>query len=1298
VTGGSSGAAKDTPVNAHPAPEPPVSWQGLLGYLNFSAGKPDAKFQGQLHAAYRLAGQRADRAPTAAELADLLDEQLDAMHQGGGSAFGDVSQARSVIRAALRDLPPAYRQHHADLFATRSDADLFAPFFLVRACEAVLASRGEAGNGELVPAAVRRLNDYVGYRPVAVLENRRAGEVYDHERFRPVPIYLRGVGVAAGPYQGVVLAALRILAETSADLLDEAQFDPNLLEELAYDPRPYDHNHPANKRPNHIFGEWDPDHIDGQGRYRRFVVRQTTLDALLARIADAPPIQREERRFDVAAVLAGTILMASSLNGRGPNSYDSAATLSTIVPGIARLRDEFYKQLLAGQTGPRAERLRREAESTKQPFGGTRQHLNQVLAQERALQLQEHHLAHLFAAAGYPEESKRRADRIATPSVRISAAVRARASSAAIEAQRGHVDAAAEHLADAERQLRCGIDCGALADPWNMLGFQGLFPLFAAREDSIHDARIDELLELVAGLFASYAVALGEAAARGMAERQAGLTENLHRLATWWDQFAGYEVTDLQRVHGGDAAASAEHVATALALWRSGGPAASVAAELAFWREHLEGFRTAAAFGRVVAALLDRRALRSALALLMTWLDRTPQVPLEEDEAPSFADLADRWLRDATHESPADPALVGRFFELLEANAESYWNVPELSAQPAREDDDDGNVFGAAYEEMTYHDSADDGTEGAVLGEGPAGDHFPLEHEADSLRPRLRFLATVARLWRAAAAHFPAGDAVVRGWLTAARDREAQFDRLLDHLHALPIPDPPPGFEAALEFDRRRVVREQLIEDGIAAALANCQAARSLAVHLATGTEYADATSAATPTDQEDWKALAVEVEDRLNCDDDAKTRVAVARLLRRLKSEPLLYVPVSAGGHPRQILAARNAQALLAQLLERLPQLGLLRQTFDVVLTARAMERASPPEGRKVTEFDRLFPIGLQASANAVLDLADRPSGLNGPELVENLQRVARPYLELWLEHSKSLRLSVLEAVQSAEEWQAIREFVQRFGRELFTVSFLHLANLRAVLHRGVTAWLDELPNQDDPPEQFLAALDDSLPRHRAAQILDIIIQALVENYDEYRDYNQTTTQSDYGDNLAALLDLLRLKAGYERDQWRLRPLVMVHETLCRRGRLAEAEGWQGGIVEYTREQADRHLADLDRLEREYGLRLRTIRDRLAERFVAPLVTDRLCARLRPAWEAARAGADESNDAFRRLAADIESFAATPTGVGLEVPPWLRRLELEGDRLRQGTSPPTPSPSRLTIDALREQLQSDWTGSAELE
>src|SRR5207247_4529863 len=129
----------------------------------------------------------------------------------------------------------------------------------------------------------------------------------------------------------------------------------------------------------------------------------------------------------------------------------------------------------------------------------------------------------------------------------------------------------------------------------------------------------------------------------------------------------------------------------------------------------------------------------------------------------------------------------------------------------------------------------------------------------------------------------------------------------------------------------RRSIREHLIEEGIAAALANRQAARALAGHAAAAVGERDPASPTLATGKDDWEALAVEVEDHLNRGEDAKTRVTLEKLLARLKTEPLLYVPVSAGGHPRQILAARNAQALLAQLLERLPQLGLLRQTFDV-------------------------------------------------------------------------------------------------------------------------------------------------------------------------------------------------------------------------------------------------------------------------------------------------------------------------------------------------------------------------------
>jgi hypothetical protein len=1282
-------------VDVRAAPEPPVGWQALLGYLNFAEGKPDPRFQGQLHAAFLLASEqaRASGTGTVARLADLLDEQLTALHAGGAAAFREVGQAKAVIQAALRDLPPAYRRHHRDLLAHQRDEDLFTPFFLARACEAVLAARA-AGNGaaeHLVQHAIDRLNDFVGYRPVPVLENRRAGEVYEHERARPLPLYLRGVGVAAGRYQDLVRQALGILVATDADLLEEAQFDPKLLDELAIDPRAYDHNHPSNLRPNHIFGEWDPHHLDNQGRHRRFVVRHTTLDALLARVEAAEPTDRDERLFEAAAVLAGTMLMAAALCGRGPNAHDSTTTLSTLVPRIARLRDAFYDQLLRRSDGPRAERLRQETQSARQPFGGARQHLNQFLANERALQLQERHLALLFAALGYPEASRRRADAIATASVRMAAAIRSRITTAGLLTERGDPAAAAGLLAEAEDLLHRAIACGALADPWSMLGFQGLYPLFQAREDSTPDRRIEELLSLVGDLFETYALALGEAAARGQTELRERLSEAMQTLAAWWDRFAGYEVGELPRVHGGEATAAAEHVATALTRWRerkTNGPGAGPSSDLAFWRQHLEGFRTPAAFARVVSALLDRGDRSAAMGLLMAWLSQAPGVSLEEGEH-SYHALARRWAGTVAHlpDSPERRALLRRFFEALEANAEDFWHVPELSAaEPAgEEDDEEDDVFEAAYEGVTFRDSTDDGTEGAVLGDAPPGDEFALEYEVEPLRGRLQFLATVADLWRTAARCFPADAEAPRTWLATAREHRRQLDQLLDRLHGLRVPEPLAGFEGAVEYDRRRALKEQVIEEALAAAVAADQAIRTLAAKVG---DVGD--------EGEGWEGLATALEQQLEHGDVEAAREALRRLLPRLRREPLLYVPLAAGGHPRPILRARSAQAFLHDLMVRLPRLGLLREAFVLVQTARAMEQASPPEGRKVTEFDRLFPVALRATVDAVLDLAADPAGgLSEDDLRDALRRVTDPYFALWIEHSQSLRLSVLETVPSAVEWERLRGFIGQFGRELFTPAFLNLASLRSVLHRGVAAWLDELPRQDDAPEAFLAALDGQIPRPQAVRSLETILQAVVENYDEYRDYNTTTTQSDYGENLAALLDFLRLKTAYERVNWQMRPLVLVHEVLCRRGRTADAAAWQELIVRSTHQHADRHLHELAQLEARHGLRLRTIRDRLGERFVAPLVTDRLSALLGPAWEAARRGAGGDDPAFARLRAGIDAFAATPSGVGLDVPPWLRRLESELYRLRHEPGHDAPPPARLTAEGLRAQLERGWDGAS---
>src|SRR4051794_41845377 len=95
-------SAKDVAIYIPPAPGPPVNWQGLLGYLNYAEGRPDPRFQGQLHAAYLLAADPARGPDPVAGLADLLDEQLTALQQGGASAFREIGQARTALPPAPR--------------------------------------------------------------------------------------------------------------------------------------------------------------------------------------------------------------------------------------------------------------------------------------------------------------------------------------------------------------------------------------------------------------------------------------------------------------------------------------------------------------------------------------------------------------------------------------------------------------------------------------------------------------------------------------------------------------------------------------------------------------------------------------------------------------------------------------------------------------------------------------------------------------------------------------------------------------------------------------------------------------------------------------------------------------------------------------------------------------------------------------------------------------------------------------------------------------------------------------------
>src|SRR5262245_23597754 len=533
-----------------------------------------------------------------------MHAELSVLRQGQSSAFRDTEQVEGVLRLAFECVLPAYRAHHADLLFHQSDNDLYQPFFLARVFEAVLAQRGPWNEDQrIIQGTLRKLNDYVGHRPIATLESRPQGEPYEHERIRPIPLFIKGAGVAWGKYQRLVEKALEILGDTDSNLQHEACFSLEQLDELALDPRGYDFGHPADKRPNYVFGEWDPHLVDNQGRYRRFVIRQIVIEALHQRVETPAGLDRAEVLWEAAAVLAGTILMAAGISGAGPETHDSSTTLSTLIPRIARYREAFYANLMQELKGKHAERLFQETTLTRQPFGGARQHLNQTLARHRAWQLQQRHLALLFAAMGYPQASRRQATAIPVASVRLLTEIHLRLASGRLFVEQGEPQKAAPLLSEIEDWLHRGIDCGALADPWNILGFQAQYPRFAALEDSVRDHRCDELIGVVDGLLNLYAQVLSEGAAGGRLNDAAALTKNMKKLADWWDRFATVEVHDVPHVHGGSAATSAQHVSQALTAWRQRG---SAGADLAFWKKHLDNFHAPRAFALVIDTLLRK--------------------------------------------------------------------------------------------------------------------------------------------------------------------------------------------------------------------------------------------------------------------------------------------------------------------------------------------------------------------------------------------------------------------------------------------------------------------------------------------------------------------------------------------------------------------------------------------------------------------------------------------------------------------------------------------------------------------
>ena len=90
--------------------------------------------------------------------------------------------------------------------------------------------------------------------------------------------------------------------------------------------------------------------IDGEAAaIVALVIQQATLEGILswsARIAILACRLIDQLQQESAAVLAGVMLMASGLSGRGPGAVQAGLSLADLLPRIAAYRDNFYRWLI----------------------------------------------------------------------------------------------------------------------------------------------------------------------------------------------------------------------------------------------------------------------------------------------------------------------------------------------------------------------------------------------------------------------------------------------------------------------------------------------------------------------------------------------------------------------------------------------------------------------------------------------------------------------------------------------------------------------------------------------------------------------------------------------------------------------------------------------------------------------------------------------------------------------------------------------------------------------------------------
>ncbi len=1293
----------------------------VLGYLNFSSGSEDLAMLRDLNELFALCQDPQSNLLPHEHVATLLNEQLDsAESESQNKVLQDATQARQVLELTFQHVLPAYHAHHRDLLFHRDSASLFNSFFVGRVFEAVLQfSQFLQQPDKLVPNVVGKLNDFIGHRPVAILETQKR-EPYEHEWVRPIPIYIGGAGVAQGPYQEVVSCAIELLQKTDNSLLQMAQFDPQLLDELAIDPRSFDFDHPVNKRPNHHFGQWDEHHLDNDGNYRRFVIHQVTLDALTSRTHEQTDLPREQLVFEAGSVLAGTILMAAGICGYGPGAHDSTVTLANLLPMIAHYRDQFYAQLMTRLAEPHRTRLIEEATFRQQPFGAARQHLNRQLARNRAFQMVHVNLAQVFSRMGYTDAAFRHANVLPVASARMQCQIECLMYSGDKALQTLDLPTACETLPRLFELVLRAVNCGAMIDPWNILGFDANYNLFHGTENSVRDHRADDLIELMEQVFSFASRVWIAAQANDEQDLSDRVSKYFRKIIDWWHRFAVHQVSSVDAVNAEEIFSASKEVAELINEWQKSG---AQSGDVQFWAQRAQLFTSARAYILAIDTLIARHDFVTSMALLIHWLTQNETIPLQRN-AGSFQTLAARWFAEQKRLLQEDPTSerytetwnrIRKFCDYVEANAGEFWNVPKFSfgTKTALETtaeneltenaDDDQDLYNAAYEDMVYRESTDDGIDSSIYDPSQKSDDS-IQEEMHRVIDRLEFLQALTDYWVESALFvvhqqktaesldaefFLNQRRTIHTWAQQAQKNSNELQDLIRSVQSFSLPKPHGSLDSLSEYDRQRLYKETLLDHAINLRVDTSTASCILSsVSAALAVEHQLEPLELSDFIEDEEQQLWIAVLSSLLRGDCQVVSKKLDDLVALLTGRSLLYVPLSKGGDPLKIVATRTRQCLISQLVDNLPALGLLHETRELLHVSLLMERNQRVRQGSVTEFDDLFHVGYTAMVETLIRSHQRDNAKDSETTVAKSENDTKPAAEnktdsdsssettlftclemlaesmwmLWLTHSQTLRLSVLEKVRKNSEWESMVQFIEKFGDRIFTQQFLNLSNIRAVLHQGVETWLESVERQqsDHFGCQFLEKIESGYPREDAIRNLTWVLEAIIENFNEYRDYNCTTTQSDNGRMLHVFLDFLRLRSRYDQVCWNLKPVIWAHESLVRFEQNQVASKWRRLLSERVKPEADKLETRLGELQNTYSIQMATVSQRINERFVHPMQVDRLTSLVGKAMQ--DPGLPESQSAFELIENYAEMLTQQPIGVGFELPDWIIALQNEVD------------------------------------